>query len=236
MKTFFKHMKDAMKDTEGLMAAITSTSPGDGDRGRRTIVHEILDLKLPLHDKSFRRVFEDVTSQYRDFTPAKANHLDILDVNVLEQLPCLTATIMEGLRLSPGIATRMARIAPDRDLFYKEWRIPAGTPVGMTTILMHMDEKIYPDPHSFDPKRWMEGNERKNAEKAYAPFSRGTRICLGMHLAWAELYLTLAALVRQFDFRFEGAKAEDFECDSDQFVVGTKGKGLLEAHVSIYGE
>lgn len=89
---------------------------------------------------------------------------------------------MEALRLSPGVATRMARIAPDRDLFYKSWRIPAGTPVGMTTILMHTDEKVYPDPNSFRPERWMDDSDfRKNVEhKYYAPFSRGTRMCIGM--------------------------------------------------------
>lgn len=53
-------------------------------------------------------------------------------VAVLEQLPFLTGVIREGLRLSPGLATRLARVAPDRDLFYGQWRIPSGTPVGMT--------------------------------------------------------------------------------------------------------
>lgn len=103
-------------------------------------------------------------------------------LRTLSQLPFLHSTIMEALRLSPGVATRMARIAPDRDLFYKSWRIPAGTPVGMTTILMHTDEKVYPDPNSFRPERWMDDSDfRKNVEhKYYAPFSRGTRMCIGM--------------------------------------------------------
>ncbi|KAF3763269.1 cytochrome P450 [Cryphonectria parasitica EP155] len=227
MKTFFAHLKNAMADTKRLMAAAVSPSPED--RGQRTIVHEILDSKLPPHDKSFQRVFEDVSSVSgagfetiggalrliffhvfsdpeilqrlrAELDSAKEKHPDVMELKVLEQLPYLTSTIMEGLRLSPGIATRMARIAPDRDLFYKDWRIPAGTPVGMTTILMHTDENLYPDPQSFKPERWVDGNGGKNAEKAYAPFSKGTRMCIGMH---------------------------------DQFVIGTKGKGFLEAHVSI---
>lgn len=32
-------------------------------------------------------------------------------------------------------------------------RIPAGTPVGMTTILMHTDDTWYPDPLSFQSDR-----------------------------------------------------------------------------------
>lgn len=57
----------------------------------------------------------------------------------------------------------------------------------------------------------------------------------GYSLAWAELYLGLAALVQSFTFEFVGAKAEDFECDSDQFVIGTNGKGVLKAHVRMRG-
>ncbi|KAJ3552166.1 hypothetical protein NPX13_g11177 [Xylaria arbuscula] len=117
------------------------------------------------------------------------NTSPILPLKTLEKLPYLTATITEGLRLSPGVATRMARIAPDRDIVYRHsgndrssYRIPAGTPVGMTTLLLHTDEEIYPDPLSFNPERWI--NEKRKPEgetPLYAPFSRGTRVCLGMH-------------------------------------------------------
>lgn len=55
-----------------------------------------------------------------------------ISLTVLENLPYLTSVIREGLRLSPGLATRLARIAPDRDISYGQWTIPAGTPVGMT--------------------------------------------------------------------------------------------------------
>jgi cytochrome P450 len=87
---------------------------------------------------------------------------------------------MEGLRLSPSMATRSARIAPDRDLIYDKWRIPAGTPVGMTTLLMHTDKDLYPDPMCFNPDRWMNPDTRKKAEKTFAPFMKGSRICIGM--------------------------------------------------------
>lgn len=97
----------------------------------------------------------------------------------LEQLPYLTAVLMEGMRLSPAVASRAARIT-DKDLFYNHWRIPAGTPVGMTTLLMHTDEKLYPNPMRFEPERWMDSTARRAAASKYAPFSRGTRICLGM--------------------------------------------------------
>jgi cytochrome P450 len=103
-----------------------------------------------------------------------------IELKTLEKLPFLTAVLMEGLRLSPAIATRSQRIAPERDTFYKDQRIPAGTPVGMTTLLIHMNPELYPDPRRFNPDRWTDPEARKKAEKTWFPFSRGTRMCLGM--------------------------------------------------------
>jgi hypothetical protein len=40
-------------------------------------------------------------------------------------------------------------------------------------------------------------------------------------LAWAEMYIVIAALVQHFDFKLVGAGPKNFECVSDQFIVGT---------------
>lgn len=200
-----------MKDTDNLIASVNQGSSTKNADGPRTIVHEILESALPPSEKAPARVFEDVsTITGAGFeTTASALRLIVinlfsnaeilqnlrtelsskgstaaeqLDAQTLMQLPYLTAVLMEGLRLSPALATRLARISPDQDLIYKHWRIPAGTPVGMTAVLMHTDETIYPETHRFNPNRWIKLNphDRKIAEKAFAPFSRGTRICLGM--------------------------------------------------------
>ncbi|GAW17294.1 hypothetical protein ANO14919_067490 [Xylariales sp. No.14919] len=143
---------------------------------------------------------------------------------------------MESLRMSPALGTRMARIAPGRDLFYQHWRIPAGTPVGMTPVLQHADEALYPDTRRFNPDRWLDLTGQPKLNKTFAPFLRGTRAYLGMHLAWADTYLLVAGLVDRFDFRYPDARAEDFEITSDQFAIGTKGKGVLKATVSLRNE
>ena len=41
-------------------------------------------------------------------------------------------------------------------------------------------------------------------------------------LAWAEMYSVLATFIWRFNFRFVKAKAEDLECISDQFFIGTR--------------
>ncbi|KAI8631574.1 cytochrome P450 [Xylariaceae sp. FL1651] len=258
VKSFYLHLGETVLALQHLM----STSSGSSGEASDNIVRAILASKLPPSEKTFVRVFEDLSTimgagiettasalrlilfhLYSDANMlerlraelASVDNIDITDTDsipqlrALEQLPFLTAVLMEGLRLSPAVATRMARVAPDRDIFYNEWRIPAGIPVGMTIILMHMDESIYPEPQQFNPDRWMDPETRKGLEKHFVPFSRGTRNCVGMHLAWAELYLVVSTLIRRFDFRFEGVIAEDLRCSSDQFIIGTKSGGHLRA-------
>ncbi|GAW26694.1 putative cytochrome P450 [Rosellinia necatrix] len=65
---------------------------------------------------------------------------------------------MEAMCLSPAIATRSARIAQDKDLVYANWRVPDGTPVGMTIHLLLQNEQQYPEPKLFNPDRQMDPN------------------------------------------------------------------------------
>ncbi|KAI1441145.1 cytochrome P450 [Annulohypoxylon stygium] len=254
-KDDFDEAMENMEDTKRLVASARSPSPNENVT--RNIVHEIIDSKLPAPEKTAGRIFDDVATitgagfetvagalrvalfhafDNKDILQqlrAELATIDTHNLKALEQLPYLKAILMEGLRISPALGTRMARIAPDRDLFYEQWRIPAGTPVGMTLVLLHANESLYPDPRRFNPNRWMDPSGAQELDKTFAPFLRGTRSCLGMYLAWAEMYLLVANLVDRFDFGYLNARAKDFECDSDQFAIGTRGKGVLEATVSL---
>jgi cytochrome P450 len=117
----------------------------------------------------------------------------------LEQLPYLTACVQEGLRLSCGVSSRLQRICPDEDLVFndgmKDWIIPRGTPASMTGTLIHYDPEIFPDPETFRPERWL---ENPRLDKYLVAFSRGSRQCIGINLAYAELYLGLATIFRRY--------------------------------------
>ncbi|KAI1359263.1 trichodiene oxygenase [Xylaria arbuscula] len=227
----------------------------------RTIVHQIVDSDLPKEEKSLARICDDVGTITGAAFETTANSIrltlyhiykdpEVLDrlraelnstrqgeqepklsISSLEQLPYLTAVLLEGLRLSPATATRANRIASNRELSFRGQRIPAKTPVGMTTYLMHRDPDIYPDPEKFNPQRWLDLQERWRLEKFYAPFSKGPRNCLGMHLAWAELYMAVAAIVERFDLIFDSSALHDLTCTSDQFIIGTSGRNGLPVTV-----
>ncbi|KAK0646805.1 cytochrome P450 family protein [Cercophora newfieldiana] len=120
-----------------------------------------------------------------------------MDWHVLERLPYLRGCVHESIRLSHGIVTRDPRIAPEEELRYREWRIPAGTPVSMTTVDVLMNAEIFPEPERFRPERWM---DNPGLERYFVPFGKGSRQCLGINLAMAELYITFATVFSRFDF------------------------------------
>ena len=74
-------------------------------------------------------------------------------LSALEQLPYLTAIIHEGLRISHGVAHRIMRAFLDKTLRYDGLDIPPGTIISMTTLLIHENEAIFPEPKAFRPER-----------------------------------------------------------------------------------
>ncbi|KAL4805142.1 cytochrome P450 [Aspergillus unguis] len=109
----------------------------------------------------------------------------------LEKLPYLTGVIKEAVRMSHSTTARNVRRLPT-PLQFKDWVIPAYTPISMTIPFLHYDEEIYPDPDSFKPERWLGSPKTENGsplDRYFIGFGKGTRSCLGLNLAWCELHL-----------------------------------------------
>lgn len=135
-----------------------------------------------------------------DLGTAMPNSHELASLQSLEQLPHLNAVMNGGFRMSYGVIQRLRRISLEEDLHFRERTIPAGTPVGMTSIFMHENPDKFPNPREFPPERWLDSGDR--LEKYLVDFSQGTRQCLGLNLVRAEIYLTLAAIFRRFDSKF----------------------------------
>lgn len=130
----------------------------------------------------------------------------------LEQLPYLTAVSKERLRLSSGISTRLQRIATDETLVYtarirsnsgkaaseRQYVLRPGIPLSMTGLLVHHSPEYFEDPMTFRPQRWI---DNPSLDNYLVPFSRGTRARVGINLAYAELYATIATVFSQYGTR-----------------------------------
>ncbi|KAJ1326613.1 cytochrome P450 family 628 [Microdochium nivale] len=128
----------------------------------------------------------------------------------LEGLPLLNAIIQETVRLHPGATHRQDRSAPDEDLVCtdpasgKSYTIPRGTGIGMTAPLINRHPDIYERPDDFLPDRYL---DNPKLDKYLMSFSRGTRQCIGINLAYQELQTFTAGLFRRYSL-YDPAKGE----------------------------
>lgn len=146
---------------------------------------------------------------------------------VLEELPLLRAVVQEGTRLAEPVTNRQILVAPEEDLVCggggdggKGIVIPRGTPVSQTFRDVLLDPEIFPEPRHFDPDRFARAAQQgERLDRYLVSFSRGGRSCAGINLAWAELYLTVAALVGRFDMElFDFDQARDLDVVRDKFI------------------
>ena len=128
------------------------------------------------------------------------------------QIPYLTAVIYETLRLHPPSATPMTRVAPNEAILYpapqrlqhnnnnttphKSTIIPPGTPMSMPIHQIMCEPTIFPNPKAWIPERWI---ENPKLDRYILTFGRGTRMCIGIELAWQELYIITAGVFRKYD-------------------------------------
>ncbi|KAH6662817.1 cytochrome P450, partial [Halenospora varia] len=152
------------------------------------------------------------------------------DLTVVEKLPYLTAIIKESLRITALVTSRLPLISPNKPLRYQDWEIPAGTPVSMTLRDILLDPVVFDEPMAFRPERWLSSNpDLEKISRNYLPFGRGSRMCIGMNLALAELYLVLATVFRRFDLELHDCIRErDIDVARDCFIgeVSPESRGV----------
>jgi cytochrome P450 len=149
-----------------------------------------------------------------------------LHLKDLEQLPYLTACIKESLRLSYGVTSRLPRVAPQQSLEVAgttNLAIPAGVHVSMNAVMIHRNPQLFPDSDGFHHERWLDD---PRLGRHLVSFSRGARQCLGINLAYAELYMALGAIFGHSlssdkggsRLHLLGASVQDVAIAGDMFV------------------
>jgi len=113
----------------------------------------------------------------------------------MDELPFVRACFDEAQRLQGGLVINPKVAAVDDEI--GGYRIAAGTTVVNSNITLHRDPRFWSDPDRYDPERWLRDDVPR---EAYWPFGRGSRMCLGMRMAYIEAVLTLASAYQRYDF------------------------------------
>jgi len=193
------------------------------DKQIPTIFHDILISNLPPAEKKLDRIYQEGQTFVAAGTETTAWSLSVIVFYLLkntaklqrltnelqkanattstelEQLPYLSAVVQEGLRLSYGVSHKLPRIAPDETLTFvdgeKIWLIPPGTPISMSAGLLHQNTSIFPSPQEFRPERWL---NNPSLNRYLFSFSKGSRQCVGINLAYSELYVCLNTVFSRY--------------------------------------
>ncbi|KAK7912261.1 cytochrome P450 [Apiospora marii] len=218
----------------------------------RTIIHGILNSKLPqeelgmeiLKDHAVSLIGAGIASTQWSLTVAcfhiisdpavlakLRQELDAAIPNpdeipsydkVLQRLPYLTACVQEG------------HASKRNAIQYGQYILPPGTHISLDTWHMHHNPVLYPSSFSFVPDRWL-GDRAAPAPYDSQPlkhymvsFGKGTRHCIGMNLAYAEITIGLASLFRRFDWELYDTNYEDVRIVRDLVLpdVRIESKGV----------
>ncbi len=212
----FAQMQDARRKLDGLIYGEIERRRRTGERGE-----DILSLLLDAGDEdgatlSDRHVRDEVmtllfaghdtTTSTIDFMfyelardPAQERAL-VADLTAGSR-DRLDLVLQETLRKYPAawVGPRRSREAFD----FAGHRIPAGLAVNYSSWVSHHLPDVWPDPERFDPERFAPGRVETIAKGAYVPFGGGSRTCIGMRFAEAEIRIIAQAIARDWHLELE---------------------------------
>ncbi len=114
----------------------------------------------------------------------------------------LECCINEALRMYGPGNLLFPRKTSDADFILDGCKIPKDILIAPTSISIHFDEKLYPNPNEFLPERWMQ-EETGKPPFSFVAFGGGAKNCLGQHLAKIEAKIIASRMIDSFDFSAE---------------------------------
>lgn len=121
-------------------------------------------------------------------------------------LPYVRSLIKEVHRWAP-IGSLGVPHATSEDDTYRGRRVPKGTIVFPNLPALSRDPVVYANPDAFQPERFLDDDLHANASANHPDFRRrdhfhygfGRRLCQGIFVAEASLYIVIARVLWAFD-------------------------------------
>ncbi|XP_030388126.1 uncharacterized protein LOC115634502 [Scaptodrosophila lebanonensis] len=128
-------------------------------------------------------------------------HNDELNYECMKELTYLDQIISETLRLYTVLPVLNRECLEDYVVpGYPKYVIKAGMPVLIPAGAMHRDEKLYPDPDTFNPDNFDPDRVKERDSVEWLPFGDGPRNCIGMRFGQMQARIGLALLLKNFRF------------------------------------
>ncbi|KAH9831386.1 cytochrome P450 [Rhodofomes roseus] len=142
----------------------------------------------------------------------------------IDDLPYLDAVVKEGLRLFSPIPMSLPRRVPTGGRRIGDAYVPGNTIVSCQAYTLHrLDERVFPDPDTFMPERWLESEGVTERNQLFFAFSTGGRGCIGKHLALLEMKMLLREVYSSY--RTQVAPEMSASMEQDDQIIASRPKG-----------
>lgn len=183
---------EVVSETQFLVAAGSDTT---------STVFTAMFFYLTRNPEAYRKLTSEIRNTFTDADAIRSGPQ-------LSSCRYLRAVINETMRMNPPGGTELNREVLPGGLTVDDQVFDQGTNIGTALYCLHHDARIFPDPFSFRPERWIVDEKAgvgaesvASAESAFAPFSIGSRGCIGKNLAYMEMTVTMARLLWRLEVR-----------------------------------
>ncbi|KAI1422723.1 cytochrome P450 [Xylaria sp. FL1777] len=164
-----------------------------------------------------------------ELSTVPTNEDGLLQYKDIRNLPYLSATIKEILRLACPVPGITPRVVPEEGMTVAGYYLPKGTIISLSMRMVHFNETVYEKPYEFIPERWL-GESGKELDKWFVTFSKGPRMCLGLNMTYLETYLCFANFFNKFNF--ELYKTDENTAMWIDMVAAAKSRENIKAMVT----
>ncbi|KAH6692510.1 cytochrome P450 76C2 [Plectosphaerella plurivora] len=205
--------KEKPEFNETYLRRMATTNFGAGHETLCSALTSILSM-IGTHPEVQQRVAGEVRQTHKS-----------LSFDDAAQMQYMRASIREAQRLYPVLGMSLSRTVPDEGLQVHGHFFPSGTTVGCNPVALHRNVDIFgQDAESFNPDRWLEGDEIRSMERYNLTWGGGNRICPGRHLAYLVLFKVVPALIREFDIEVSMPPEEDIRYYFMAMLTGVKAR------------
>lgn len=136
----------------------------------------------------------------REETDAVASPGDVvIPYDKVRHLMYLRACLDEAMRVFPPTTFGLPRRTPPEGCMILNEFVAGETSVSISSYVSHRDETLFPDPETSLPERWLQGDDSKEMQLAFSPFSTGARGCIGRNVSYLEQTVLLASVVYRYE-------------------------------------
>jgi cytochrome P450 len=236
-----RRYRDAVEPVEAALLEEVRSRRAEGDRGRHDVVsmlvHAHYEDGSPMSEKDLRdELMTLLTDGPTSTSLAWAFERLLHNPEKLERLreeldsdgdgPYLNAVVKETLRIVPPVPVIVRRLREPMSL--GGYELPAGTTVAPCIASIHLNERFYPDPMSFEPERFI---DRQPGTYEWIPFGGGVRRCLAASYAELEMKRVLRTVFEEVELRPVAGRAERMRKSAISFSPDQSGLVIAEPRI-----